>query len=171
MLDHAPLSWTFGDQTGWMVAGGFFALFSAAIGWIVAGLSSRLLTMGSPDQTVPASRRGSIILGMIVGGSIFSTLALTSLSGFAQLALQNGTLTLQYRWTGEKVVLPFIEVMNIQEEPAYKGQWRLVVVTDTSGTYESALSSQAEVHRAAERLRQEMARPFSLLRQHRSRLS
>ena len=59
------------------------------------------------------------------------------------------------------MVLPFIEVMNVQEEPAFKGQWRLVVVTDTNGIYESALSSQADVHRAAEIIRQQMLQPYT----------
>ena len=88
-------------------------------------------------------------------------LALTSLSGFAQLVLQNGNLTIQYRWTGQEIVLPFIEVMNVQEEPAYKGQWRLVIVTDTNGIYESALSSRADVHQAAEALRHQMANSYA----------
>ena len=89
-------------------------------------------------------------------------LAMTSLSGFAQLMLQNGTLTIQHRWTGQAVVLPFIEVMNVQEEPNFKGQWRLVVVTDTNGIYESALASQADVHRVAEILRQQMLQPYAV---------
>jgi hypothetical protein len=69
--------------------------------------------------------------------------------------------TIQYRWTGQAVVLPFIEVINVQEEPAVKGQWRLVVVTDTNGVYESALASQEDVHRAAETLRQQMLQPYA----------
>lgn len=89
-------------------------------------------------------------------------LAMTSLSGFAQLMFRNSTLTIQYRWTGQAVVLPFIEVMDIREEPAFKRQWRLVVVTDTNGIYESALASQEDVHRAAEWLRRQMVHPTSL---------
>lgn len=159
MVDLPMLSWTFGDQTGWMIAGGFFALLSVAIGWGVYAVSCKLLTMGSLDLAVPTSRRGGIMLGIVVGGGVFAMLVLTSLSGFAQLVLQNGNLTIQYRWSGQKIVLPFIEVMNVQEEPAYKGQWRLVIVTDTSGIYESALSSQINVHRVAEVLRHQMAHP------------
>ena len=49
--------------------------------------------------------------------------------------------------------------MDVREEPAYKGQWRLVVVTDTNGIYESALSSPSAVRAAAELLRTNMTQP------------
>lgn len=156
------MSWSFGDDTGWMIGGGIFLAISLVIGWGVYAVSNRLLAMGSLDRSVPMSRRGSVVLGLIVGGGLFAIIAMTSLSGFAHLMLQGGTLTIQYRWTGQAVVLPFIEVMNIQEEPAFKGQWRLVVVTDTNGIYESALASQADVHRAAEILRQQMLQPYAV---------
>lgn len=159
MVDHASFSWTFGGQTGWMIGGGFFALLSSGIGWAVYGLFSKLRTMGSLGQSSTVSRRGGVILGVFVGGSVFAMLALTSLSGFARLTLQEGSLTIQYRWTGQEVVLPFIEVMDIREEPAFKGQWRLVVVTDTKGIYESALSSPTIVRAAAELLRAKMTQP------------
>jgi hypothetical protein len=155
------MSWSFGDPTGWMIGGGIFLAFSLAIGWVVYGVSYRLQSMGSLAQSVPASRRGSVVLGLIIGGGVLAMLAMTSLSGFAHVMLQNGTLTIQYRWTGQAVVLPFIEVINIREEPAFKGQWRLVVVTDNNGVYESALASQEDVHRAAETLRQQMQHPVS----------
>lgn len=142
-----------------MIGGGFFALISSGIGWVVYGLFHKLLTMGSPDQSLTASRRGGIILGIFVGGGVFAMLALTSLSGFARLTLQEGSLTIQYRWTGQEVILPFIEVMHVREEPAYKGQWRLVVTTDTNGIYESALSSPTVVRAAAELLRTKMTQP------------
>lgn len=60
------------------------------------------------------------------------------------------------------VVLPFIDVRHVQEEPAFKGQWRLMLTTETSGTYESVLASQSDVHKAGEFLRQQMAHPYSL---------
>jgi hypothetical protein len=60
------------------------------------------------------------------------------------------------------VVLPLIEVMRVQEEPAFKGQWRLVLTTKTIGTYGSALASQSAVHKAGEFLRQQMGQPYSL---------
>ena len=153
------MSWSFGDQAGWMMAGSFFALFSSGIGWVVYGLFSQLRTMGSLGQSDTVSRRGGVILGVVVSGSVFAMLALTSLSGFARLTLQEAHLTIQYRWTGQEVVLPFIEVTDIREEPAFKGQWRLVVATDTKGIYESALSSPTVVHAAAELLRAKMTQP------------
>lgn len=156
------MSWSFGDSTGWMIGAGIFALLSLALGWAVYGVSSRLLSMGPLGRSGSASRRGSVVLGLIIGGSVFVMLVMTSLSGFAQLMFQNDTLTLQYRWTGQTVVLPFIEVMHVQEEPAFKGQWRLVVVTDTNGIYESALASRADVQQAAEWLRRQMQHPTAL---------
>jgi len=93
---------------------------------------------------------------------IFSTLYVTSLSGFSQIEFRNGHLTIHYRLPERTVVMPFIEVMHVQEEPAFKGQWRLVLTTETRGTYESALASQSDVHKAGEFLRQQMAQPYSL---------
>lgn len=151
------MSWSFGDQTGWLIGAGFFTLFAMLLGWAVYAVSYRFLAMGSLDCSIPVSRRGSAVFGLIIGGGVFVMLAMASLNGFAQLMLQNGNLTIQYRWTGEAVVLPLIEVMNIREEPAFKGRWRLVVVTDTNGIYESALSSQADVHLVAEILRRQMS--------------
>ncbi len=156
------MSWLFGDDTGWMIGGGIFLAISLVIGWGVYAVSNQLLAMGSLDRSVPMSRRGNVVLGLIVGGGLFAIIAMTSLSGFAHLMLQGGTLTIQYRWTGQAVVLPFIEVMSVQEEPAFKGQWRLVVVTDTNGVYESALASQTVVQQAAEGLRRQMQHPISL---------
>jgi hypothetical protein len=150
-----------GDDTGWMIGGGFFLVFSLAIGWAAYAVSSRFLAMRSLDQSVPSTRRGSVVLGVIIGGGVLVMLAMTSLSEFAKLMIQNGALTMQYRWTGQAVILPFTEVMSIQEEPAFKGRWRLVVVTDTNGTYESALSSQADVHRTAEILRRQILQPYA----------
>ena len=79
------MSWSFGDDTGWMIGEGFFLAFSLAIGWAAYGVSSRFLAIGSLDQSVPRSRRGSVLLDRIIGGGVFVMLAMTSLSGFAQL--------------------------------------------------------------------------------------
>lgn len=91
---------------------------------------------------------------------IFAAFYLTSLSGFSKLDYRTAQLTIHYILPERTVVLPFIEVMNVQEESAFKGQWRLLT-TDTSGTYESALASQTDVHRAAETLRHQMAHPYA----------
>ncbi len=153
------MSWSFGDQAGWMMAGSFFALLSSGIGWVVYGLFFQLRTMGSLGQSGTVSRREGVIIGIVVGGSVFAMLALTSLSGFARLTLQEAHLTIQYRWTGQEVVLPFLEVMDVREEPAFKGQWRLVVATDTKRIYESALSSPTVVRAAVKILRTKMTQP------------
>ena len=164
MTDHQPLSWSFGDSMGWAIACGFFLFFSTAVGWLVYSLSYRLLSMGSLDQGQRASRRPGVILGMLVALVIFAAFYLTSLSGFSQLEYRGGQLTIQYILPERTVILPFIEVMNVQEEPAFKDRWRLVLTTDTSGTYESALASQIDVRRAGEWLRQQMHRPYSLFK-------
>jgi len=53
------------------------------------------------------------------------------------------------------MVLPFSDLITVQEEgPAFKGRWRLVLITETSGTYENALTPQADVHRTGAFLRQ-----------------
>lgn len=156
-MDTPPISWTFGDPTGWMIGAGFFALISALLGWVVYGVSYRLLAMGSLDQAVPASHRSSIALGTVIGAVVFAGFYSTSLSGFSRLEFGHDLLTIRYILPERTVTLPFIEVMNVQEEPAFKGRWRLMLTTDTSGVYESVLASQADVHRAAETLRRQMA--------------
>jgi hypothetical protein len=66
---------------------------------------------------------------------------------------------LGYILPARTVSVSFLEGINVQEEPTYKGRWRLVLSTDMGGTYESALSWQADVHQAAEWLRREMRQP------------
>jgi hypothetical protein len=161
-MEMATMRWSFGDPTGWMVGCLFFGLFSLGLGVLVNGVSFRLACMGSLDEPRQASRRLSVVLGCLMAMGIFSALYVTSLSGFSQLEFRNGHLTIQYILPERTVELPFIEVMNVQEEPAFKGQWRLVLTTETSGTYESALASQSAVHKAGEFLRQQMAQPYSL---------
>ena len=156
-----PLSWSFGDPTGWAIVCGLFLSFSTAVGWGVCGISYHFLSMGSLDQRQRASCRPCVVLGGLTALIIFAAFYFTSLRGFPQLDYRTGQLTIHYMLPERTVVLPFIEVMNVQEVPAFKGQWRLVVVTDTSGIYESALSSQADVNRAAELLRRQMVRPYS----------
>ena len=102
------MSWSFGDETGWMIGAGVFFGIACGIGWAV---------------------------------------------------YQHGQLTMRYILPARTVVLPFIEVMNVQEVPEYKGRWRLVLITDTSGAYESAQASRADVQQAAEWLRRQMQQP------------
>jgi hypothetical protein len=161
-MEMATMSWSFGDPTGWMVGCLFFGLISLVLGGLVYGVSSRLTSMGSLDEPRQASRRPSVVLGCLMAIGIFSALYVTSLSGYSQLELRNGHLTIHYMLPESTVVLPFIEVMHVQEEPAFKGQWRLVLTTETSRTYESVLASPSDVHRAGEFLRQLMTQPYSL---------
>lgn len=161
MTELQPISWSFGDPTGWAIGGGVFLMLSIGLGWAVHGISYRLLTMGSLDRRDQVRRWPSAMVGFLVALVIFSMLYATSLSGFLQLDYRNGQLTIHYRLPSRTVVLQFIEVMKVREESAFKGRWRLVLTTDTSGTYESALASQVDVHRAAEALRQLMANPYA----------
>ena len=158
-LEMVTMTWTFGDPIGWMVGCLFFGLLSLILGGGVYGVSYRLTRMGSLDESSQASRRPSVVLGCLMAIGIFSALYVTSLSGFSQLEFRNGHLTIQYMLPERTTVLPFLEVMHVQEEPAFKGQWRLVLTTETSGTYESVLASRTEVHKAGEFLRQQMAFP------------
>jgi len=156
------MSWSFGDPTGWMVGGLFFGFFSLVLGGLVYEVSFRLVCMGSLDEPRQASRRLSVVLGCLMAMGIFFALYVTSLSGFSQLEFRNGHVTIHYMLPERTVALPFIEVMTVQEEPAFKGQWRLVLNTGTSGAYESAMASQSAVHKAGEFLRQQMGQPYSL---------
>ena len=60
------------------------------------------------------------------------------------------------------MVMPFSDVITVQEGPAFKGRWRLVLITETSGTYESTLTPQADVHRTGAFLRQQLTQHSSL---------
>jgi hypothetical protein len=163
-MEHATLSWSFGDPTGWSVACVLFLLWSGVVGVGVYSISYRFLNMGSLDQEQRPSRRTSVLLGTVMGLGIFSALYFTSLNGFSHLDLEDGQLTIRYILPERTTVLAFGEVINVQEEPAYKGRWRLVLSTETSGTYESALASPADVRKAVDFLRQQMAQPSSLRR-------
>jgi hypothetical protein len=163
-MEHATLSWSFGDPTGWSVACVLFLLWSGVVGVGVYSISYRFLNMGSLDQEQRPSRRTSVLLGTVIGVGIFSALYFTSLNGFSHLDLEGGQLTIRYILPERTTVLAFDEVINVQEEPAYKGRWRLVLSTETSGTYESALASPADVRKAVDFLRQQMAQPSSLRR-------
>jgi hypothetical protein len=153
-----------------MVACLFFSFLSLVLGGLVYGVSFRLASMGSLDEPSQVSRRPSVVLGCLMAIGVFSALYVTSLSGFSELEFHDGHLTIQYMLPGRRVVLPFIDVMHVQEEPAFKGQWRLVLTTETSGTYESVQASQSEVHKAGEFLRQQRARPYSLQQDPSSRI-
>jgi hypothetical protein len=155
------MSWSFGDQTGWMIGCGFMLLFSIGLGWIIQSLSFRFLSMGSLDQEQKVCRLG-VILGASVALAIMSAFYVTSLSGFSQLEYRNGLLTMHYPLLVRTVALPVTEVMTVRADPQFKGQWRVVLITDTSGTYESALASEAYVHQASNFLKQQIAQPSQI---------
>jgi len=163
-MEHATQTWSFGDPTGWTVACVLFSLWSGVVGLGVYGISYRLLTMGSLDQEQRAGRQTSIVLGTLVALAIFFALYFTSLSGFSQRDLRDDQLTVRYILPERSMVLSFSEVMNVQEEQAYKGLWRLVLTTETSGTYESVLASRTDVRKAGDFLRRQMTQPYSLHR-------
>jgi|SRR5215467_716409 len=163
-MEHATLTWSFGDPTGWTVACVLFLLWSGVIGAGFYSISYRLIRMGSLDQGQRPSPRISVILGVAVALTVFAALYFTSLSGFSQLDLRNGQLTVRYILPERATTLPFHEVISVEEEPAYKGRWRLILTTESSGTYESALAFRTEVHKAGDFLRQEMVQPYSVQR-------
>ena len=160
-MEHATLTWSFGDPTGWTVACVLFLLWAGVMGVGFYSISYRLIRMGSLDQGQRPSRRISVTLGAAVALTVFAALYSTSLGGFSQLDLRNGQLIVRYILPERTTTLPFHEVISVQEEPAYKGRWRLVLTTD-SRTYESALAFRGEVHKAGDFLRQQMIQPYSL---------
>ena len=163
-MEHTTQTWSFGDPTGWTIACVLFFLWAGVVGLGVYGISYRLVSMGSLDQEQRAGRQTSIVLGTLVALAIFFALYFTSLSGFSQLDLRDDQLTVRYILPERTTILPLSEVVNVQEEPAYKGRWRLVFTTETSGTFESALASRTDVHKAGDFLRQQLAQPYTLHR-------
>jgi hypothetical protein len=163
-MEHATLCWSFGDPTGWTVACVLFLLWSGVVGVGFYSISYRLLNMGSLDQKERPNHRASVMLGVVIGLALFSALYFTSLSGFSQLDLHNDQLTFRYILPERTTSLPFHEVINVTEEPTYKGRWRLILTTESNGTYESALAFRTEVQNAGDFLRQQMVQPYSLQR-------
>ena len=161
-MKHATLTWSLGDPTRWTIVFILFLLWSGVVGLAVYRISYRFLSMGSLDQEQKARRRTSLVLGTLVAFGIFSIIYFTSLSGFSQLDLQDGQLTFRYIPPERTMVMPFSDVITVQEGPAFKGRWRLVLITETSGTYESALTPQADVHRTGAFLRQQLTQHSSL---------
>lgn len=150
------MSWTFGDPAGWMIGAGVFLGIACGIGWGASEITHRLRRREALDLGRPVSRKPSLIFGLLLGAAVFSLFYFTALSGFMELEYRQGQLTMRYILPARTVILPFIEVMNVQEVPEYKGRWRLVLTTDTSGSYESAQASRADVEQAAAWLRREM---------------
>ena len=163
-MENTSLNWSFGDPTGWTIACIFFVVISSVIGGGIYGVSYRLLCMGSLGEGHAVSRRFSLAMGFLFAIGIFFALYLSTLSGFLALGLRDGLLTLQYILPDRTVILPVSEVLTVQEEPAYKGRWRLILTAGTSGTYESALASRMDVRRAGDFLTQQIAQPSSLRR-------
>lgn len=154
------MSWSFGDPAGWTLACMLFLLWSSVLGLAIYSISYRLLTMASLDQTEQPSRRVSVTLGVVVAIAVFTALYVTTLSGFTRLDLRDGELTFRYSLPDRAVSLPLNDVVTVKEEPAHKSQWRLILTSDSSETFESALSSRVEVHKAGNFLREQMvARP------------
>ena len=161
-MKHATLTWSLGDPTGWTIVFILFLLWSGVVGLAVYRISYHLLSMGSLDQEQKARRRTSLVLGKLVAFGIFSFIYFTILSGFSRLDLQDGQLTFRYIPPERTMVLWFSDVITVQEGPVFKGRWRLVLITETSGTYESALTPQADVHWTGAFLRQQLTQPSSL---------
>jgi len=158
------MSWSFGDPTGWTSACIVFLVISCVIEVGISSLSYRLLCMGSLGEGQAVGRRFSFALGFLCAVGIFSAVYLSSLTGFVTLEFHDGQIVLEYILPKRTVVLPVTEVFHIQEEPAYKGRWRLVLSTEPSETYDSALASGAEVHRAGAWLSNELTISHSFRR-------
>ena len=163
-MDTSIMSWSFADPGGWTIACALFVLLSGTIGGGVYALSYRLLMMGSLDQEEKASPSLSVVLGMLAALAIFSALYVTSLSGFSRFELRDGRLSIHYILPNRTVVLPFSEILSVQEESAYKGRWRLAIIAETGETYESALAFRDDVHRAGTFLKKQIVQPDALSR-------
>lgn len=163
-METTLLSWSFGDPIGSTVAGVVFVALAGGIGFMVYGASYRLLTMGSLDETHRVSHRFSLALGLLFALVIFSACYATTLSGFFQLDLQGGQLTFHYMLPERIHTVAVEDVADLREEPAFKGQWRLIVTTADGDRYESVLATHEAVRQAEEALIQRVARSGSLRR-------
>ncbi len=160
-MESTLLSWSFGDPIGLSIAGVVFVALSGGIGFVVYGASYRLLTMGSLDEKHRGSHRFSLALGILFALVIFSACYTTALSGFFQLDLQGEQIAFHYMLPERIHTVAVEDLADLREEPAFKGQWRLIVTTADGDTYESVLATHEAVRQAEEALTQRVARSDS----------
>ncbi len=137
----------FGDTAGTLVGTGVFLFISAGIGAGFFAVTRRLLAMGSLDLQQPPSKV-PIILGIGVGAGLFLMIYQSSFSGFRSLEVQGDRLTLHYDFFPRDSTYSTIHMTKIEQVPAFKGQWRLMLEDTEGSRYYSALAGRRDVEQA-----------------------
>lgn len=95
-----------------------------------------------------ARRRAGLVLAGITALSLFVVCYASSLAGFYDVQVRDDQVVLHYLFPERYVTRLAVNVLKVEEEPAFQSKWRLVVQDVDGGVYQSALSSRQEVEQA-----------------------
>ncbi len=141
---HAVLS----DSTGAQWGALFFLTFSIVLGVLTYGAVIRIVSMGKMNEGRRAGRGAGIALGLIVAIGTFSAFYATSIAGFYDLRVQGDQVVLHYILPERYVTRSAVDLLKVEEEPAFKSNWRLVVHDVNGEVYQSALAGRQDVQQA-----------------------
>ena len=138
----------FGSRSGGYVALAFFGSMFAALGWAVARELRRRVGM---------RRSWAAAVGFVLGSALLAVTYLSSLDGFYEAELRGTSLTFHYLIATTPRVVALESISDVRGTPAFRGLWRLRVVSSRGGDYDSATSDRDVVKAASERLRSVIA--------------
>ena len=143
----AESAFTFGSLSGSWLTLGFFAAMFAGLGWVIARAIRQ--------------RTGERAAARVCGGLVFlvpvTLLWMTTVNGFYSVETMPDRLRLTYL-SGLTTELVFSDVALVNEQPWYKGRWRLVIIDGAGRRYESATSDRTVVDRAVHGLNAALGR-------------
>ena len=135
----------FGSRSGSFFAIALFGTLFGAMG-LAAALGIRQRIRGVRRVTAAA-------LGLALFVLPVSLIYTSSLGGFYEVEVQEGRLALRYLLPQCATVLPIAEIGEVSAAPAFRGRWRLHIVTRDGRRYESATWHSGPVIEAANCLR------------------
>jgi hypothetical protein len=143
-LNDGTVYLEFGSRSGSFFALALFGTVFGLVGVAAAfGLRQRFREV-EPWQAILVG----LALFVLPVGLIYST----SLAGFYEAEVRNGQLSLRYLLPQVVTVFPLAEVSEVSAAPAFRGRWRLHIVTVEGHRYESATWYRGPVTDAAIRL-------------------
>jgi hypothetical protein len=134
----------FGSRAGSALALGLFGVLFGALGW---GVRRECRRRGV------GPRAAAVVGGLLFAGPLVLVYA-SSLGGFYELRVHADRVE-------SRALLPMLstrteraDLARVDEEPAFRGRWRLVLVDASGGRRESATASREAVESAARLLRE-----------------
>ena len=137
-----------GDPTGALWGTLLCLAFSVALGVLSYGVIVRLASMGSMDGGGRAGRGAGIVFGVVMSCAAFVAFYASSVAGFYDFHLDGDRVVLHYLFPERYVTRTAVNLLKVEQEPAFKSRWRLAVHDVDGEVYQSALASQQDVQRA-----------------------